>query len=71
MRAMAMMMVENYMFDAWNELLHGVKVGEVPFLKAHGVPIFEYLEQHPEDLQVFGESMTSLCSLESEDSHNY
>jgi len=37
MRATAMMMVENYMFDAWNQLLHGVKAGEVPFLKAHGV----------------------------------
>ncbi len=47
MRATAMMMVENYMFDAWNQLLHGVKAGEVPFLKAHGVPLFEYLEQHP------------------------
>ena len=57
--------VENYMFDAWNQLLHGVKAGEVPFLKAHGVPIFEYLEQHPEDLQVFGESMTSVSGTEN------
>ena len=65
MSAPAMMMVENYMFDAWNELLHGVKVGEVPFLKAHGVPIFEYLEQHPEDLQLFGESMTSVSGTEN------
>jgi len=65
MRAMAMMMVENYWFDAWNQLLHGVKAGELPFLKAHGVPIFEYLEQHPEDLQVFGESMTSVSGTEN------
>ncbi len=65
MRAMAMMMVENYWFDAWNQLLHGVKAGELPFLKTHGVPIFEYLEQHPEDLQLFGESMTSVSGTEN------
>jgi len=65
LRAMAMMIVENYWFDAWNQLLHGVKAGELPFRKAHGVPFFEYLEQHPEDLQVFGESMTSLCGTEN------
>jgi hypothetical protein len=65
MRAMAMMIVENYWFDAWNQLRHGVKAGEVPFRRVHGVPFFEYLEQHPEDLQVFGESMTSLCGTEN------
>ena len=64
-RAPAMKMVENYMFDACNRLLHGVKAGEVPFLKAHGVPIIEYLEQHPEDLQVFGESMSSVSETEN------
>ena len=65
MRAFAMMIVENYWFDAWNQLLHGIKAGEIPFVKAHGVPPFEYLEQHPEDLQVFGESMTSLSGTEN------
>ena len=44
---------------------YAVKTGESPFLKAHGVPFFEYLEQHPEDLQVFGEAMTSVSSDES------
>ena len=61
----ALMINENWMWDAWKELLHGVKTGEVPFLKAHGVPIFEYFEKHPEDLQVFGESMTSLSKTEN------
>ena len=61
----ALMINENWMWDAWKELLHGVKTGEVPFLKAHGVPIFEYFEKHPGDLQVFGESMTSLSRTEN------
>ena len=47
------------------ELLYGVKTGEIPFIKAHGVPPFEYLEKHPEDLEVFGESMTSLSGTEN------
>jgi len=42
-----------------------VKTGGIPFLKAHGVLPFEYLEKHPEDLEVFGESMTSLSGTEN------
>jgi hypothetical protein len=42
-----------------------MKTGEIPFIKAHGVLPFEYLEKHPEDLKVFGESMTSLSRTEN------
>lgn len=65
MHAWALMINENWGWDAWKELLHGVKTGEMPFLKAHGIPIFEYFETHPEDLQVFGESMTSISTTEN------
>jgi hypothetical protein len=65
MHGWALMINENWQWDAWKELLYGVKTGEVPFPKAHGVPIFEYLEKHPEDLEVFGESMTSLSRTEN------
>lgn len=65
MHAWALMINEGWSWDAWKELLHGVKTGEVPFLKAHGVPIFKYLEQHPEDLEIFGESMSSLSRTEN------
>ena len=65
LRGWALMINEKYTWDAWEELLHGVKTGEIPFLKAHGVPPFEYLEKHPEDLEVFGESMTSLSGTEN------
>jgi O-methyltransferase domain len=61
----AVMINENWVWDAWEELLYGVKTGGVPFLKAHGVPTFEYLEKHPEDLALFGESMTSLSRTEN------
>jgi len=65
LRGWAIMINENYTWDAWEELFYGVKTGEIPFLKAHGISVFEYLEQHPEDLEVFGESMTSLSGTEN------
>jgi hypothetical protein len=65
MRAFAIMINEKYTWDSWTELLHGVKTGEIPFVKAHGVHPFEYLEQHPDDLAVFGEAMTSLSGTDN------
>jgi hypothetical protein len=65
MHGWAIMINDNWQWDAWKELLHGAKTGEVPFLKAHGIPLFEYFEQHHEDLQVFGESMTSISRTEN------
>jgi hypothetical protein len=65
MHAWAIMINDNWGWDAWKELLHGAKNGEVPFIKAHGIPLFEYFEQHTEDLQVFGESMTSISVTEN------
>jgi O-methyltransferase domain/Dimerisation domain len=54
-----------YREDAWAQLLHGIKTGEVPFLKAHGVSYFEYLEKHPEEFAIFSEAMTSMSSTEN------
>lgn len=61
----ALMINENYTWQGWMELLHGVETGEVPFVKAHGIHAFEYLERHPEDLEVFAQSMTSLSMTEN------
>jgi hypothetical protein len=61
----AVMINENWFWKAWEELLFGLQTGEVPFFKAHGGSLFEYLEKHPEDLAVFGESMTSLSGTEN------
>ena len=47
------------------QLLHGIKTGEVPFLKAHGVSYFEYLDKHAEEFAIFSESMTSMSSTEN------
>ena len=65
MRAAALMLGEKYLEVSWAQLLHGVKTGETPFHKVHGVPLFEYLEKHPEDLRIFGEAMTNVSSTEN------
>lgn len=65
MHAWALMINEPWMWASWNELLHGAKTGEMPFLKAHQMPIFQYLGTHPEDLEVFGESMSSISRTEN------
>jgi O-methyltransferase domain len=65
MHAAALTVSEQYQEDAWAQLLHGLKTGEIPFLKAHGVSVFEYLEKHPKDLKIFGETMTNISSTEN------
>jgi len=65
MRAVALHHSFRYREDAWAQLLHGVKTGEVPFLKAHGISYFEYLQKHPEEFAIFSESMTSMSSTEN------
>jgi hypothetical protein len=65
MHATALMLGEKFQEDAWAQLLHGVKTGEIPFLRAHVVPQFEYFEKHPEHLKIFGEAMTNVSSTEN------
>lgn len=37
----------------------------MPFVKAHGISYFEYLEKHPEEFAIFNESMTSISAGEN------
>jgi predicted transcriptional regulator len=62
MRTGALMLNSDWQWDAWQKLLHGVETDEVPFVKAHGMSVFEYLEKHPEDLAAFHGSATGLTN---------
>lgn len=61
----ALMCAEKYHWDAWAQLLDGVRTGDAVFNKVHGMAFFEYLESHPEKLAVFGEAMTSWSGAEN------
>jgi hypothetical protein len=66
LHSFAVMMVDGYLWNAWRELLHGVRTGELPFEHVHGMLPFEYLRQHPEEDRMFSESMASISGPEND-----
>ena len=71
MRTSATMLNADWQWDAWQHLLPCLKSGEVPFEKAHGVSVFEYLEKHPDDLKVFHDSTTGLTNPAIAEAYNF
>lgn len=65
LRDFARMMVDDYNWEAWGALRHGVSTGALPFDRVHGMPIFEYLAKHPEQERVFSASMASISGTEN------
>ena len=65
LRDFARMMVDDYNWQSWGALLHGVRTGELPFDHVHGMPVFEYLARHPEKERVFAASMASISGTEN------
>ena len=44
-------------WHGWEEILYSLETGKTGFDKAHGMPLFEYLRQHPADASYFSEAM--------------
>lgn len=61
----ALMANERYNWEAFEALFDGVETGDIPFVRAHGLPLFEYLQEHPEERKRYGEAMTSLSGTEN------
>ena len=62
MHTAALMLNSDWQWDAWQKLFEGVQTDDVPFVKAHGMSVFEYLEKHPDDLASFHDSATGLTN---------
>jgi SAM-dependent methyltransferase len=45
------------MWGAWGELVPGLRTGERPWERAHGLPVFEYYARHPEAGATFNAAM--------------
>lgn len=71
MRTSATLLNADWQWDAWQHLLSSLKTGEVPFEKAHGMPVFEYLEKHPDDLKVFHDATTGLTNPAIAEAYNF
>ncbi|MGQ0700740.1 MAG: methyltransferase [Panacagrimonas sp.] len=50
--------------DAFQHILHSLETGETGFEKAMGMPVFNYLGQHPEEASRFSELMVGFHSAE-------
>ena len=50
--------------SGWDNLSYSVETGKPGFDKAQGMPVFDYLAQHPETASMFSEMMTGLHSQE-------
>jgi hypothetical protein len=65
LRDFVAMIAEGYNWSAWGELLPGVRTGERPFDRAHGMPTFEWLMRHPEDERIFSAAIASISGTEN------
>jgi O-methyltransferase domain/Dimerisation domain len=50
--------------SAWDNLVYSVQTGKAGFERAQGVPLFDYLAQHPDDASLFSETMVGFHSEE-------
>lgn len=49
---------------AFEEILHSLQTGKTGFEKAMGMPIFDYFGRHPEEAQLFSETMVGFHGVE-------
>ena len=56
MRSIALMFHADWHDKAWDHLLYGVKTGKTPFDQAHGKPVFEWFQDHPEAARIYNEA---------------
>jgi hypothetical protein len=65
LRDFARMCVDDYNWQAWSALEHGVRTGDLPFDHVHGKPVFPFLKEHPEKDEIFSASMASISGVEN------
>jgi hypothetical protein len=49
---------------SWEEILHSLATGQTGFEKAWGMPIFDYLAQHPDEASHFSQAMVGFHGAE-------
>lgn len=54
-----------WQYEAWGRLLHSVRTGETAFEAIHGMPLFDYLAEHPDKGKLFDDAMTGVHGRET------
>ena len=65
LRGFAIMHGRDWHGLGWSQLDYCVRTGKQALEKIYGVPIFQFFEQHPEEAQMFNQSMSDLSSIDS------
>lgn len=63
-RASLLTLGSPWIAGAFENIMHSLETGGTGFEKAMGMPIFDYLAQHPEDASLFSETMVGLHGAE-------
>ena len=59
-RAYAVLVLGEERYQAWGDLLHSVRTGEIAFEHAFGTGVFQYASQHPEHAKILDEAMANI-----------
>jgi hypothetical protein len=62
--SLALMIGEEH-YQAFGQMLYSVQTGRIAFDKVYGMPIFDFLQQHPEQAKIFDEAMVGVHGRET------
>jgi ubiquinone/menaquinone biosynthesis C-methylase UbiE len=63
-RPLAIMAGEEH-YHAFGQLLYSVQTGKIAFDKLYGMPVFDFLQKHPEQAKIFDEAMIGVHGRET------
>jgi O-methyltransferase domain len=64
LRGLAIMGGREWHGRGWSHLEYCVRTGKQAVDQIYGVPIFEFFKQHPEEAQIFDDTMTGLSTID-------
>jgi hypothetical protein len=62
-RATTRMQLRESNWRPWGHLLQTVRTGQTAFDLVHGMTLFEYLDQHPEEAVLFSQAMSTATAV--------
>jgi hypothetical protein len=65
LKAFAIMHGRDWHGLGWSQLDYCVRTGKQALDKIYGMPIFQFFQQHPEEAQLFNQSMSDLSTIDS------
>ena len=63
LRALAITHLGEERYQAWGDLMHNVRTGEIAFNHVFGMGMWEYYAQHPEQAKLFDQAMANLVAV--------